>query len=45
MSVPPSSESPSFVTRVMSNDAARRGVAGAVVGLLVATVLEFWNGR
>ena len=32
--------SPSFVSRIFSNDAARKGVAGAVAGLLVAVVSE-----
>ena len=32
--------SPSFFSRVVGNDAARKGVAGAVVGLLVAVVSE-----
>lgn len=30
----------SFFSRVAGNDAARKGVAGAVVGLLVAVVSE-----
>ncbi len=30
----------SFFSRVFSNDAARKGIAGAVAGLLVATVME-----
>lgn len=34
--VPP----PSFFNRVVGNDAARKGVASAVVGILVAVVSE-----
>lgn len=34
------SESQSFVSRIFQNDAARKGVAGAVAGLLVAVVSE-----
>ncbi len=30
----------SFFSRVFANDAARKGLAGAVAGLLVATVME-----
>ncbi len=30
----------SFFSRVFSNDAARKGIAGAVAGLLVAAVME-----
>ena len=30
----------SFFSRVISNDAARRGVAGAIAGVLVAIVSE-----
>jgi hypothetical protein len=36
-------ESPSFVSRIFQNDAARKGLAGAVAGVLVAVVSEvFW---
>lgn len=31
---------PSFMDRVLSSDAARKGIAGAVAGLLVAVVTE-----
>jgi hypothetical protein len=33
-------ENASFFTRVFTNDAARKGVAGALAGLLVAVVSE-----
>jgi hypothetical protein len=33
-------DSPSFFSRIFSNDAARKGVAGAVAGILVAVVSE-----
>jgi hypothetical protein len=37
--------SPSFFSRVFSNDAAKKGVAGAIAGLLVAIVTEaVWGG-
>jgi hypothetical protein len=45
MSVNPSSIPPSFFSRVVANEAARRGFAGAVAGLLIAGVLELWNPR
>jgi hypothetical protein len=32
--------SPSFFSRVFSNDAAKKGVAGAIAGMLVAVVTE-----
>lgn len=32
--------SPSFLSRIIANDAARKGVAGAVAGLLVAAISE-----
>jgi hypothetical protein len=38
MSNPIDSSSPSFIARVLQNDAARKGFAGAVAGLLVAAV-------
>jgi hypothetical protein len=41
----PIPSSPSFFSRVVSNDSARRGVAGAVAGFLIAAVLELWPGR
>lgn len=31
---------PGFFARVLGNDAARKGVAGAIAGLLVAVVSE-----
>jgi hypothetical protein len=31
---------PSWFTRVFSNDAARKGLAGAVAGMLVAAIAE-----
>jgi hypothetical protein len=34
------SVSPSFFSRVFSNDAAKKGVAGAIAGMLVAVVTE-----
>ncbi len=40
MSNTPDSESPSFFSRIISNDAAKKGLAGAVAGLLVAVVTE-----
>jgi hypothetical protein len=33
---------PSFVSRVLTNDTARKGFAGAVAGILIATILELW---
>ena len=36
----PTASSPSFVSRIFQNDAAQKGVAGAVAGLLVAVVSE-----
>ena len=35
-----SEASPSFFSRLFTNDAARKGVAGAVAGILVAVVSE-----
>ena len=32
--------SPSFFSRIFSNDAARKGLAGAIAGILVAVVSE-----
>jgi hypothetical protein len=32
--------SPNFFSRVFSNDAAKKGVAGAIAGMLVAVVTE-----
>ena len=32
--------SPTFFSRIFQNDAARKGVAGAVAGILVAVVSE-----
>jgi hypothetical protein len=40
MSNTPDSQSPSFFDRIISNDAAKKGLAGAVAGLLVAVVTE-----
>ena len=37
MSIDPS---PSFFSRLISNDAARKGLAGAVAGVLVAAISE-----
>lgn len=34
------SPSPSFFDRIIANDAAKKGLAGAVAGLLVAVVTE-----
>jgi hypothetical protein len=34
------SSSPNFFSRIIQNDAARKGFAGAVAGLLVAVVSE-----
>ncbi len=34
------SQTESFFSRVFSNDAARKGLAGAVAGVLVACVME-----
>ena len=36
----PNSNKPAFFSRVVGNDAARKGLAGAVAGLLVAVVSE-----
>ncbi len=33
-------ETPSFISRIFQNDAAKKGVAGAVAGILVAVVSE-----
>ena len=39
-------QSPSFFSRVLSNEATRKGLAGAVAGILVGTVLEIvWPTR
>jgi hypothetical protein len=38
MSIP--NDSPNFFSRIFQNDAARKGVAGAVAGILVAVVSE-----
>jgi hypothetical protein len=32
--------SPNFFSRVFSNDAAKKGLAGAIAGMLVAVVTE-----
>ena len=32
--------SPSFLTRLISNDAARKGLAAAVAGVIVAAISE-----
>jgi len=37
-------EKPSFFSRIINNDTARRGLAGAVVSVLVATVTELLWG-
>jgi hypothetical protein len=34
------SDSPSFFARIFANDAARKGLAGAIAGILVAVVTE-----
>jgi hypothetical protein len=36
----PDFSSPSFFSRIFQNDAARKGIAGAVAGVLVAVVSE-----
>ena len=37
---------PSFINRVISNDAVKKGLAGAAAGLLVAVVSEaIWPTR
>jgi hypothetical protein len=33
-------DSPSFFSRIFQNDAARKGLAGAIAGILVAVVTE-----
>lgn len=33
-------DSPSFLSRMLANDTLRRGVAGAIAGVLVAAVSE-----
>ncbi len=38
MSIP--NASPSFISRIFQNDAAKKGMAGAVAGILVAVVSE-----
>ncbi len=38
--IPKTPSTPSFFTRLMQNDSARRGLAAAVSGLLMGTVLE-----
>jgi len=40
MSNNPDFSSPSFFSRVLQSDSARRGVAGAVAGILIAVVTE-----
>ena len=35
----------SFVGRVFNNEAARRGLASAVAGVLIAAVLELWTAK
>jgi|HubBroStandDraft_6_1064221.scaffolds.fasta_scaffold125734_1 hypothetical protein len=38
--------SPSFFSRVFSNDAAKKGIAGAIAGMLVAAVSEaLWGSN
>ncbi len=37
---PSDNNQPSFFNRVFSNDAARKGLAGAIAGVLVAVVTE-----
>ena len=34
------SNTPSFMSRIFANDAARKGLAGAIAGILVAVVSE-----
>jgi len=36
----PSASSSSFISRIFQNDAAKKGMAGAVAGILVAVVSE-----
>jgi hypothetical protein len=45
MSIESNPESPSFIGRIFANEAAKRGVAGAVAGILIATVLELWTSK
>jgi hypothetical protein len=33
---------PSFISKILTNDAAKKGMASAVAGLLIATILELW---
>ncbi len=35
---------PTLITRILSNEAARKGVAAAFAGVIVATVVELWSG-
>jgi hypothetical protein len=35
-----SDSNPSFFSRIFANDAARKGLAGAIAGILVAVVSE-----
>lgn len=45
MSIESNPDSPSFIGRIFANDAAKKGVAGAIAGLLIATVLELWPSK
>ncbi len=36
----PTASSSSFISRILQNDAAKKGMAGAVAGILVAVVSE-----
>ena len=38
--MPTENNKPSFVSRIFANDAARKGLAGAIAGILVAVVSE-----
>ena len=42
----PDPSQPSFISRVIANDAVKKGLAGAAAGLLVAVVSEaIWPTR
>lgn len=42
----PDDDSPSYLSRVMNNDAVKKGLAGAAAGLLVAVVSEaIWPSK
>jgi hypothetical protein len=40
MSISPEAPAPSLISRIFQNETARKGVAGALAGVLVAVVSE-----